>query len=149
MIGGKRRLDFTPDEGFFAKGCYGIEGRREVPAVGPNDTNDFLSRLFAEARGNIAAEVEMFAPQQEKYETVMTEVSEIIRAINDKADADAAAAKILGLDHALTSKKEASALLKNKTSSLGLIWSKKYGEYVPKMEKEQPNPEEKNEKGGE
>jgi hypothetical protein len=136
MLGGKRCIEFTPDEGFFAKGCYGIEGRREIPALGPNDKNDFLTRLFAEARKNIADELAVFAPEKEKYEAVMAEIAAIVDGVKTVEEANAAVAAIQGLDHALTSKKEASALLKTKVTSLGLAWSKSENSYKPKEAKE-------------
>jgi exonuclease VII small subunit len=132
MIGDKRYVSFTPEEEFFAKGCYGIEGRREIPTLGPTDKNDFLTLLFAEARKNIADEVAVFAPEKEKYEAVMDEIKGIVDAIETDEDATAAAACLQNLDHALTSKKEASALLKAKVTSLGLVWNKNEGVYKPK-----------------
>ena len=49
--------------------------------------------------------------------------------ITDIETANAAAAKIPTLDHALTSKKEASAMLKAKTSELGLVWSRELNSF--------------------
>lgn len=124
MIGTRRILSFTPESEFFAKGCYGIDGQREVPAIGPNDKNDFLTRLFEEARKNIEAENEAFAPIKEQYDAVMIEVNKIIDGIETAEDATAAAASLPKLDHALTSKKEALGLLTAKASALGLVWVK-------------------------
>jgi len=134
MIGNKRYITFTPEEEFFAKGCYGIEGRREIPILGMNDKNDFLTRLFAEARANIAAEVEAFAPEKERYETVMAEVYEIIDGITTVEEANAAAVSIPAFKHALTSMKEASAMLKAKTAELGFVWNKAQKTYQPEAQ---------------
>lgn len=130
MIGDQRVICFTPEQEFFAKGCHGIVGRRPIPAIGPNDKNDFLTRLFDEAKANIAAENEAFAPLREQYEHVMVEVTEIVENIHDLESADAAAKAIPALEHALTSKKEASEMLKNKTARLGFKWSKEAGCYI-------------------
>lgn len=134
MVGNKRYISFTPEQEFFAKGCYGIEGRREIPALGPNDKNDFLTKLFEEARKNIAAEMEAFAPEKEQYEVVMAEIAEIIEAIKTVEDANAAAANIPKLKHALTSKKESSAMLKTKTISLRMTWDKANNTYKQEAE---------------
>ena len=124
MIGTRRTINFTPTDEFFAKGCYGIEGAREVPAIGPNDKNDFLTRLFNEAKANIASENEAFAPVKEQYDAVMVEVNNIVNAITTVEEANAAAQTLPTLDHALTSKKEASAMLNAKATELGFVWDK-------------------------
>lgn len=135
MIGDKRYISFTPEQEFFAKGCHGIEGRFEVPRLGPTDTNDFLSRLFEQARANITAENEAFAPLREQYEDTMAQVYEIIKSITNAESATTAAKILPELDHALTSKREASALLMAKAKELGLVLDKATKEYRLKEEK--------------
>lgn len=129
MVGTKRVMSFTPTDEFFAKGCYGIDGQREIPTIGINDRNDFLTRLFDEAKTNIAAENEAFAPIKAQYDMVMVEVHKIVDDIKTLEEANEAAGKLPKLDHALTSKKEASALLSNKAAALGFIWDKSVKEY--------------------
>lgn len=124
MIGTRRTINFTPTDEFFAKGCYGIEGMREIPTIGPNDKNDFLTRLFNEARANIEADNAAFAPVKEQYDAVMLEVSKIIDGITTVDEATAAAQTLPTLEHALTSKKEASAMLNAKATELGFVWDK-------------------------
>lgn len=131
MIGNSRVISFTPTQEFFAKGCYGIEGQFTVPTVGPADRNDFLTTLFEKARANIAAEAEAFAPVKEQYDKVMEEAKSIIDAIKTAEDATAAVESIPKLEHALTSKKEASALLAAKAAELGFTFDKKEKKYVP------------------
>lgn len=135
MIGTRRILSFTPETEFFAKGCYGIEGQREVPAVGPNDKNDFLTRLFEEARCNIEEDNKAFAPIKEQYDAVMIEVNKIIDSINNAEDATAAALSLPQLEHALTSKKEALGLLTAKATALSLVWDKAAKKYKSMEEK--------------
>lgn len=130
MIGQQRVISFTPEQEFFAKGCHGITGRYNVPELGPEVANDFLSRLFTQAKANIAAESEAFAPVREKYEHVMVRVAELIDSIKDLESADKAAAELPNLDHVLTSKREASAMLQSKTKELGFKWSKDAGRFV-------------------
>ena len=131
MIGNSRVISFTPTQEFFAKGCYGIEGQFTVPTVGPADRNDFLTTLFEKARANIAAEAEAFAPVKDQYDKVMEEAKAIIDAIKTAEDATAAVESIPKLEHALTSKKEASALLAAKAAELGFTFDKKEKKYVP------------------
>lgn len=130
MIGNRRVINFTPETEFFAKGCYGIEGAREIPTLAPTDANDFLTRLFDEARANIEADNEAFAPMREQYDAAMSAVSDILSTITDADTAMQAASAISSLNHALTSLKEARALLKEKTDSLGLKYSRESGGYV-------------------
>lgn len=62
IMGGKRYLGFTPTEEYFAKSCFGISGVREVPELAPGQKNDFLTRLFEEAKSNLLADMEAFSP---------------------------------------------------------------------------------------
>lgn len=129
MIGSNRVVSFTPTQEFFAKGCYGIEGQFNVPTVGPFDKNDFLTNLFERARANIAAEAEVFAPIKEQYEKAMTDARAIIDAITTADEATAAVESIPKLNHALTSKREASALLAAKATELGFTFNKETKKY--------------------
>ncbi len=124
MVGNQRVISFTPTEEYFAKGCYGIEGSFQVPALKQTDSNNFLTQLFDMAKKNIASENEAFAPVKEEYELTMTKVREIIAGINSIESANQAAVDIPALPHALTSKKEASAMLQAKTKELGYVWDK-------------------------
>ena len=132
MIGNDRTISFTPEQEFFAKGCHGIKGRHKIPELGLADENNFVTRLFEAAKQSLAAENEMFAPMKEQYDLIMVKVREIVEGITDVDSANAAAVALPALDHALTSKKEASAMLQQKTAALGLIWSKANGSYIGK-----------------
>lgn len=132
MIGDQRVACFSPEQEYFAKGCHGIKGRIAVPDLGPSDTNDFITKLFEKAKANIAAESEEFAPQKEQYERVMNFVHQIVDTVVDAETANRAVKDITEMEHALTSKKESSALLKAKTDSLGLSYSKSAGGYIKK-----------------
>lgn len=130
MIGNRRVVNFTPTDEFFAKGCYGIDGQREVPTIGLTDKNDFLTRLFDEARANIDAENDAFIPIKEQYDAVMADAREIIAAINTAEEANAAAEILPNLEHALTSKKECGALLNERAKEIGLVWDKINKKYI-------------------
>lgn len=136
MVGDRRVVCFTPEQEFFAKGCHGIKGQIAVPELGVADANDFITRLFEQAKANIAAEAEAFAPVKEQYELVMQTVRQMVDTVVDIETANRAANDLPGLAHALTSKKEASALLAEKTRSLGLTYSKSAGGYIAKEGKE-------------
>ena len=129
MIGTRRVISFTPETEFFAKGCYGIEGQREIPTLRQTDTNDFLTRLFEEARSNIEADNEAFAPVREQYKQTMQSVRDALDAVTNAQTATDAASYVASLTHVLTSQKEARALLKEKTDSIGLKWNKETGKY--------------------
>lgn len=130
MIGSQRMLCFSPEQEYFAKGTHGITGRIPVPALGDDTPNDFMTRLFAKARANIIAENEALAPIKAQYEATMAKVREIIAQVEDVETANAALGTIPAMEHALTSKKEASALLKARTDALGLKYSKDAGGYI-------------------
>lgn len=128
MVGEQRVISFAPEQEFFAKGCHGINGKYTIPQLGQNDANDFLTKLFERAKSNIAADDAAFAPIREQYKAVMEQVRAIIDGVTDAESANAAIATIPGMDHALTSKQEASAMLAAKAATLGLKLSG--GSYV-------------------
>lgn len=127
MIGNERVVCFSPEQEFFAKGCHGIIGRYPIPKLGANDKNDFLTRLFEQAKANIVAETDAFAPQKEQYEKAIAESQNIVEGVVDAESANKAVDLLLRLDHALTSKRESSAMLKDKTDELGLKFVKGAG----------------------
>lgn len=130
MIGSQRMICFSPEQEYFAKGTHGITGRWPTPELDENTPNDFMTRLFERARANIAKEREEYEPLRKQYDEVMENVRIIIDSVVDAETADEAVRTIPELDHALTSKKEASAMLKAKTDSLGLKYTKEG--YVPR-----------------
>lgn len=127
MIGNDRVICFSPEQEFFAKGCHGITGRYPIPKLGVTDKNDFLAKLFEQAKANIAAESEAFAPQKEQYEKAIADAKDIIDGVSDIETANIAVKTLQTLNHALTSKRESSAMLKDKTDELGMKFVKGAG----------------------
>ena len=130
MIGDKRVICFSPEQEFFAKGCHGIKGQIVVPELGPNDTNDFITKLFEKAKANIAAEAEAYAPIKEQYELVMATVRQMVETITNAESANKVSADIQTLQHASTSKKESAKMLNDKAKSLGLRYSASAKGYI-------------------
>lgn len=124
MIGNQRVVCFTPEQEYFAKGCHGIKGQIAVPELGPNDENNFITKLFDKAKANIAAESEEYAPIKEQYERVMETARQMIETVTDAESANKVSADLQALAHASTSKTESAKLLKDKAASLGLSYSK-------------------------
>ena len=133
MLGTQRTICFTPEQEYFAKGTHGINGKIAVPFLDDKHPNTFMTQLFEQARKNIEAEKEYFEPLKETYAATMEIVKGVIGDIKDAETANTAAETIAGLEHALTSKQEALAMLTEKTNSLGLKYTKKDG-YVLKGE---------------
>ncbi|MBO5167683.1 MAG: ATP-binding protein [Phascolarctobacterium sp.] len=132
MIGTQRTICFTPEQEFFAKGTHGIHGKHLVPILTDEVPNNFMTNLFKAARNHIKAEKDYFVPLQHQYDETMAKVKEVLDNVVDAETANAAVDSILNLPHALTSKKEASALLKQKTDALGLVYSREGG-YATKV----------------
>ena len=131
MLGNQRTACFSPEQEFFAKGCHGIEGQIPIPSLVPGTKNDFLKRIFDTARKNMQAEQDELGPMMEQYEKVMDVIRTAIAAIQNAEDANNVARSIPDMQHSLTSKAEASSMLKEKTKSLGLQWSATANGYVP------------------
>lgn len=124
IVNGERYLGFTPTASYNTKAAYGIKGLVKVPELAPGDPNDFLTRLFAKVKANLQAESEAFAPQKDAYEAAMLQARAAVAAVESVDDIAEAGAKIRGIEHALTSQKEATALLKARIAELGYKWDK-------------------------
>ena len=132
MLGRERYICFTPEQEYFAKGTHGITGQIPVPELAPSVKNDFITRLFETARKNIQAENDVFAPQKKQYEDVMKQVDELLSGVNTLDEMNQAVATIAGMDHALTSKKEAGVKIKKAANALGFVYDKTAQAYVVK-----------------
>lgn len=129
--GNNHTIGFANCERYFAKGTRGIHGVWQVPELGPDKPNDFLTRLFAQYNALSAAEVAQNAEEQEAYEAAMAEGREIVAGITDDDSANAAMSKIKAVNHALTSKKEVNAAFNAKIKELGLFYDKVLKKYTP------------------
>lgn len=129
--GNNRTIGFSNCERYFAKSTRGIHGVWQVPELGPDKPNDFLTRLFAQYNALSAAEVAQNAEEQEAYEAAMAEGREIVAGITDADSANAAMSKIKAVNHALTSKKEVNAAFNAKIKELGLFYDKVLKKYTP------------------
>ena len=127
---GRRYLGFTPTENYSAKSAYGIKGLIEVPELAEGDPNDFLTKLFAKVRANLDAESKAIAPEKAKYEEAMVQAREFIGNVEKPEDVADCVKALKSLEHALTSEKESSALLKTKMAELGIVWDKSTKTYV-------------------
>jgi hypothetical protein len=132
IMNGKRYLGFTPTEQYTAKSAYGIKGLVEIPELAEGQPNDFLTKLFAKVRDNLAKESSELAPQKAKYDIAMKMARDICEAVSAPEDVSDAAKALKMIDHALTSEKEATAMLKAKIADLGIIWDKSAKAYVYK-----------------
>ena len=132
IMNGKRYLGFTPTEQYSAKSAYGIKGLMEVPELKEGEPNEFLTKLFAKVRENLAAESKSLAPQKELYNIAILEAKRICNEVNGPEDVEEAAKAIKAMTHALTSEKESMAMLKARVSELGICWDKAKKAYVYK-----------------
>lgn len=126
---GRRYLGFTPTENYSAKSAYGIKGIIEVPELKEGDPNDFLTKLFEKVRANLAAESATVSAEKKQYDEAMTMAKVIVKGVNEVEDIQDAVKGINELKHALTSQKEAKALLKSRLDELGIVWNKAAKKY--------------------
>ena len=129
IINGERYLGFTPTMNYNAKSAYGIRGLVKVPELSEDDENNFLTKLFAQVKKNIAEESASLAPMKEKYEKAMAEGKVIIEALTAPEQVDKAISEIKSLSHALTSEKELLAAVKTKLRELGIVYNKEKKAY--------------------
>lgn len=121
---GKRMLGFSPTEQYYAKGAYGIKGLVEIPELKDDEPNVFLSNLFDQVRENLKKESEAFAPELEKYNAVMAEAKDMIACVTAPEHVSQCHEAIKKLNHALTSEKEITAMLRARCKELGFVWNK-------------------------
>jgi len=121
---GQRYLGFTPTEQYSAKACYGISGIIPVPELKDGEPNDFLTKLFAKVHKNLEDETKQLAPEKAKYDETMVEARKLISMIEKPEDVSECVKIIKQLDHALTSEKESTALLKARLAELNIVWDK-------------------------
>ena len=136
IVNGERYLGFTPTANYNAKAAYGVKGLKKVPELAQGEPNAFLTRLFAQVRANLQAESEALAPQKEAYEAAMTQAKEIVSKVEDADHIIPASVEIKALPHALTSEKEALAMLSARVAALGYKWDKEAKAYHKEEKKE-------------
>ena len=124
IVNGERYLGFTPTMNYNAKSAYGIKGLVKVPELSDGQPNDFLTRLFAQVKANIAAEHAALQPQKEQYDKTMLEGRAVIEAIQKPEDVPEATKTIKSLTHALTSERELKAALTERIKELGIVYNK-------------------------
>ena len=129
IVNGERYLGFTPTMNYNAKAAYGIKGLVKVPELTDGDPNDFLTRLFAQVKANIAAEKAALQPQREQYEETMAAGRLAIESIEKPEDVSNAMDAIKSLTHALTSERELKAALSDRLKTLGIVYSKENKAY--------------------
>ena len=129
IVNGERYLGFTPTMNYNAKAAYGIKGLVKVPELKDGEPNDFLTKLFAKVKGNIAAEKEALKPQQAAYEAAMTAGKNAIDAIQAPEDVTWAMDQIKALSHSLTSERELKAALTERIKELGIVYNKETKAY--------------------
>ena len=124
IVNGERYLGFTPTMNYNAKAAYGIRGLVKVPELKDGEPNDFLTRLFAQVKANIAAKHAALQPQKEQYDKTMLEGRAVIEAIQKPEDVPEATKTIKSLTHALTSERELKAALTERIKELGIVYNK-------------------------
>ena len=104
----------------------------EVPELKEGEPNDFLTKLFARVRANLAAESAALVPEKQKYDYAIADARKIVATVNAPEDVQAAATAISKLDHGLTSEKEAKTMLKKRMDELGIVYDKTAKAYAYK-----------------
>lgn len=149
MQGNERKAGFTPTDEYFAKGCYGVSGVRAIPHLSDTTQNDYITRLFAEAKENIAKEGEFFGAQKSDYDRVMEEARLLIESIKDADTANATTPKFKELKHSLTSEVEIKTMAIDKIKELNLVYNREKKAYTAKPEEKKEEPKETEAKEGE
>lgn len=121
---GKRYLGFTPTEQYTAKSAYGIKGIIEVPELAEGEANDFLTKLFDKVRKNLAAEAKSGEADKAKYDAAMKRGLSAIKSVTAPELVEPCIAEIDVIEHALTSKKELHAALKEQMKKVGIVYDK-------------------------
>ena len=136
MHGDKRVAGFTPTEEYFAKGTHGVSGLTDVPTLGVDDKNDFITSLFSKMKDVVAEENKAFEVDKSVYEKALEAGRELVSEIVDAETANAFTKKLNALEHALTSQKEIGAMARKRIAELKLVWSRKTKAWESEANKE-------------
>ena len=90
------------------------------------------TKLFSKVRDNLAKESAALAPQKLAYLKAMKEAKDICECVKAPEDVSEAAKALKMLDHAMTSEKESTAMLKARIAELNIVWDKTAKAYVYK-----------------
>lgn len=131
MVGNDRTIGFSNCEKYFAKGTRGVNGVMRIPALGSGSANDFLTKLFEQYNAKSAEEVAHQAAQKKIYDEAMEAVNALVSTITDPESANAAVPYFKGINHALTSEREAALVWNAKIKELGLFYDKVIKAYTP------------------
>ena len=127
---GKRYAGFTPTEQYNAKSAYGIKGIIEIPELKEGDTNDFLTKLFDKIHANLASEVKSLGVDKAKYDAAIKRGLSAIKSVTAPELVEPCIAEIDVIEHALTSKKEQLAALKEQMKKVGIVYDKTNKRYI-------------------
>lgn len=130
MVGNDRTIGFSNCEKYFAKGTRGVSGVMRIPALGPTTPNDFLTKLFEQYNAKSAEEMAHQNAQKEIYDKAMETVNTLVQTITDAESANAAVPLFKGIQHALTSEREAALVWNARIKELGLFYNKVLKEYT-------------------
>lgn len=127
---GQRYLGFTPTEQYTAKGAYGIKGLIPVPELKDGQSNTFLADLFAQVRANLKSEGEKLTAEKKEYDEVMAWGLALIDGVDCPENVKPALDAINAHKHALTSKQELLAALKDQLERNKITYDKATKTYV-------------------
>lgn len=128
--GGRRYVNFSPDDDSPAKGCHGVEGKMEIPTLSPTAKNNFLATLFAKARATMQAENDAVAKLMDGYQNVIAAAKQMLMEVDSAEKANECLKALREMEHFLTSKKETAMMLNEKCIELGLRFDKANNSYV-------------------
>ncbi len=130
IINGERYLGIGVSENYNSKCCYGMNGLIKIPNLKDGEPNDFLTKLFAQVKSNIAEETRIYKAQRATYDAAIAAGKELIDTLDKPEDAFTVLDQIRKLDHAMTSLKELEAAFKAKVKELGYVYDPKAKTYV-------------------
>lgn len=115
-----RTLCFSNNERFYAKGTHGIHGTFEIPLLEKGKANDFLTRLFNKYHDEIKRETEELKKYKKAIDSVNFDEKDINKIYN----------QIKTTKHALSSKEELWARLKEVATERGFNYDKEKDSWV-------------------
>ena len=98
--------------------------------MGPSTPNDFLTKLFEQYNARSAEEMAHQNEQKKIYDEAMEAVNTLVLTITDAETANAAMPAFKGIQHALTSEREAALVWNAKIKELGLFYDKVLKQYT-------------------
>lgn len=126
MRGNKRTIGFSNCDRYYAKGTHGIHGVYEIPALGKESKNTFLTDLIGKVIGDMTSENNEYT----EYQKLMGNLLPKIKGALNAKELNGVYEVIKSAKHVSTSKNELWNALNERAKEVGAIYGKERNMFI-------------------